>query len=61
MPSAELEVKVCGATGCHINTVAAAKKERGMECYQSGRQGFPVLPGQTTINTHSWDFLWSDK
>ncbi|GHU87254.1 hypothetical protein FACS1894202_01200 [Clostridia bacterium] len=46
MPSAELEQKVCEITGCHVNTIAAAKKELGVESYQSGRQWFCRLPVQ---------------
>ncbi|MCL1820398.1 MAG: hypothetical protein FWG36_07065 [Oscillospiraceae bacterium] len=50
IPSAELEVEVCAATGCHANTFAAVKKELGVESYQSGRQWFSRLPGQNTEN-----------
>ena len=49
MPSAELEAAVCELTGCHPNTVNAAKKELGVESYQQGRQWFSVLRGQGTI------------
>ena len=48
MPSAKLEAAVCELTGCHPNTVTAAKKELGVESYQSGRQWFSVLRGQGT-------------
>ncbi|MCL1821090.1 MAG: helicase RepA family protein [Oscillospiraceae bacterium] len=48
IPSAELEAVVCAATGCHVNTLAAVKKELGVESYQSGRQWFSRLPGQNT-------------
>jgi hypothetical protein len=54
MPSAELEVAVCAATSCHPNTLAAAKKELGVESYQSGRQWFARI-GQNTINARSTD------
>lgn len=59
MLSAELEQKVCDITGCHVNTLAAVKKELGVESYQSGRQWYSVLSGhntknvQTTINSES--------
>jgi hypothetical protein len=49
MLSVELEQKVCGATGCHVNTLAAVKKELGVESYQSGRQWFCRLPDQNTV------------
>ena len=49
MPSAELEAAVCELTGCHPNTITAAKKELGVESYQQGRQWFSVLRGQGTI------------
>jgi hypothetical protein len=48
--SAELEQKVCDTTGCHVNTLAAVKKELGVDSYQSGRQWYSVLHGQTTKN-----------
>ena len=50
VPSIELESKVCGTTGCHANTVAAAKKELGVESYQSGRQWYSALRGQNKEN-----------
>ncbi len=48
MPSAELEAAVCSSTGCHANTVTGAKKELGVESYQSGRQWFSILRCQDT-------------
>jgi hypothetical protein len=53
MPSADLESAICQATGCHPNTVDAAKKELGVESYQQGRQWFSVLRGQDTINAQT--------
>jgi hypothetical protein len=50
MPSTELETKIRETTGCHVNTLAAVKKELGVESYQSGRQWFCVLHGQSTKN-----------
>ena len=50
MLSAELEQKVCEATGCAARTVTTAKKELGVESYQSGRQWFCVLPSQSAEN-----------
>jgi hypothetical protein len=47
-PSAELESTVCEITGCHANTLAAVKKELGVESYQSGRQWFCRLSGQNS-------------
>jgi hypothetical protein len=49
MPSADLEAEVCKITGCHPNTLTGAKKELGVESYQSGRQWFSVLRGQNII------------
>jgi hypothetical protein len=51
MPSVDLESSVCSATDCHPNTLAAVKKELGVESYQSGRQWFLRLPGQNTKDT----------
>ena len=48
--SVELEAEVCNITGCHANTVAVVKKDLGVECYQSGRQWYSILPGQNTEN-----------
>jgi hypothetical protein len=31
VPSAEMESAVCAATGCHPGTIAAARKELGVE------------------------------
>jgi hypothetical protein len=53
MLSNELETEVCKFTGCHINTLAMAKKELGVESYQSGRLWYCRLPGQNTINTQT--------
>ena len=53
MVSAELESKVCKLTGCHANTLAAVKKELGVESYQSGRRWFSRLPGQNTKNAQT--------
>jgi len=47
MLSAELEEKVKELTNCHSNTIAAVKKELGVESFQSGRQWFSRLPRQT--------------
>jgi hypothetical protein len=46
VPSAELEQKVTEITRCHVNTLAAAKKELGVESYQHERQWFCRLPVQ---------------
>jgi hypothetical protein len=51
--SSELEADVCKLTGCHINTLAVAKKELGIISYQSGRLWYCRLPGQNTINTQT--------
>jgi hypothetical protein len=53
MSSAELESEICKLTGCHSNTLAAAKKELGVESYQSGRQWFSVLRSQNTVNSQA--------
>ena len=53
MLSIELEAEVCKITGCHANTVAATKKDLGVECYQSGRHWYSVLPCQDTENRQS--------
>jgi predicted amino acid dehydrogenase len=53
VPSAELETEVCRITGCHVNTLAAVKKELGVESYQSGRQWFSRLPSQNTENAQN--------
>jgi hypothetical protein len=53
MPSAELESEVCKITGCHINTFKAAKKELGVESFQSGQKWYCRLPRQSTINSES--------
>jgi hypothetical protein len=50
VPSSELESEVCRLTGCHPKTIAAVKKDLGVECYQSGRQWFSRLPGQEIKN-----------
>jgi len=49
--SAELERKVCEATGCHPKTFASAKKDLGIESFQSGRQWYCSLPGQRIKNS----------
>jgi hypothetical protein len=51
MLSTELEKEVIEVTSCHVNTIAAAKKELGVVSYQSGRQWFCRLPGQSAINS----------
>jgi len=61
MPSAELEEKVCAATSCHVNTLAAIKKELGVESYQSGRQWFSRLPIQNTIIPQNTENLQERK
>jgi hypothetical protein len=53
IPSAELETAVCASTGCHAQTLKAAKRDLGVECYQSGGAWFSRLPGQSTENTQS--------
>jgi RecA-family ATPase len=50
VPSSELKTKVCELTGCHANTIAAAKKELGVESIKSGKIWLSVLPGKNTIN-----------
>jgi hypothetical protein len=50
MLSTELESAVCAVTGCHPKTVAAARKDLGVESFQSGRQWFSRLPGQSIEN-----------
>lgn len=50
MLSSELERQVCEVTGCHANTLAAVKKELGVQSYQSSRQWYCVLSAQITIN-----------
>ena len=49
VPSAELEAEVCKITGCHVNTFKAAKKDLGVESFQSEQKWYSVLPGQSTI------------
>jgi hypothetical protein len=61
MPSTELEAKVCELTGCHAQTIKAAKKDLGVESFQSGQKWYSRLPGQSTINTQSMDLLYSDR
>ena len=51
VPSAELETAICSAIDCHPNTLAAVKKELGVESYQSERQWFSRLPYQNTKNS----------
>jgi hypothetical protein len=51
--SSLLEEEVCKATGCHINTLAMAKKELGVVSYQSERLWYCRLPSQNTINTQT--------
>jgi hypothetical protein len=53
IPSAELEQKVIETTGCSVRTLKTAKGDLGVESYQSGRQWFSALRGQSAINTHS--------
>jgi hypothetical protein len=53
MPSADLESAVCAATGCHAQTVKAAKKDLGVKCYQSGGAWYSRLLGQSTENSQS--------
>jgi hypothetical protein len=53
MPSAELESEVCKITGCHPQTLKAAKKDLGVECFQSGGAWYSRLLGQSTINSQS--------
>jgi len=49
VPSAELEAEVCRITGCHVNTFKSAKKDLGIESFQSEQRWFSRLPGQSTI------------
>jgi hypothetical protein len=51
--SKELEQIVCEATGCHIQTVKAAKKDMGVESYQFGQSWYSRLPGQSIKNSQS--------
>jgi hypothetical protein len=51
VPSAELEAKVSALTGCSSRTLQSAKKDLGVESFQSGRQWFCAMPGQTAINS----------
>jgi predicted secreted protein len=66
MLSAELEQKVRAMTGCHAQTVKAAKKDLGVESYQSGQRWYSRLPGQGiengqgTINDRDRDLLYPD-
>jgi hypothetical protein len=53
MPSADLESAVCTATGCHVQTLKSAKKDLGVECYQSGGTWHSRLPSQSTENNQS--------
>jgi hypothetical protein len=53
MPSAELESEVCKITGCHLNTFKAAKKDLGVESFQSEQKWYSVLTGQGTKNSQS--------
>jgi RecA-family ATPase len=48
MLSTELESEVCKLTGCHANTLAAAKKDLGVEARKIGNQWFSVLPTKNT-------------
>ena len=48
LPSAELEEKVCATTGCHVNTLKAAKKDLGVGSFQSEGRWFSHLAGQGT-------------
>jgi hypothetical protein len=48
MLSTELESEVCKVTGCHANTIAAAKKDLGVEARKIGNQWFSVLPSKNT-------------
>jgi hypothetical protein len=53
VPSIELERKVIDATGCHAQTVKAAKKDLGVESYRSGQKWYSRLPVQSTQNSQS--------
>ena len=53
MPSAELEAEVCKITGCHVNTLKSAKKDLGVESFQSEQHWYSVLLGQSTKNSQS--------
>jgi hypothetical protein len=50
MLSAELEQKVIEAAACSTRTLKSAKEDLGVGSFQSGRQWFSVLPGQSAIN-----------
>jgi hypothetical protein len=59
MLSAELEQKVIAATGCHTQTIKAAKKDLGVSSFQSGGKWRSQIPWQSiqihqsTINSGS--------
>ena len=53
IPSAELTEKVCEKTGCHPQTLKAAKKELGVEARKVGSEWFSVLSGKSTENIKS--------
>jgi hypothetical protein len=53
MLSTELEQKVVEAAGCSTRTLKSAKEDLGVGSFQSGRQWFSVLPGQSAINVQS--------
>ena len=53
MLSTELEQKVIEVTGCSARTLKSAKEDLGVGSYQSKRQWFSVLPGQSAINVQS--------
>jgi predicted secreted protein len=50
MLSTELEQKVREIAGCHAQTVKAAKKDLGVESFQSGQKWHSRLPGQSAKN-----------
>jgi hypothetical protein len=53
MLSTELEQKVIDATGCSARTLKSAKEDLGVESFQSGRQWYSRLLGQSAENAQS--------
>jgi hypothetical protein len=53
MLSTELEQKVIEITGCSTRTLKSVKKDLNVESFQSGRQWFSALPGQSAKNVQS--------
>ena len=53
VPSAELEAEVRKIIDCHVNTFKSAKKDLGIQSFQSEQCWYSVLPGQSTKNSQS--------